>query len=217
MEEEKDKAVNNEMKEYLEGLDVAELGRLLDTPAFTGVVLQAAVHSQQLTEKLDQLLDVEFREMSPHERESINRLAKKLHQKYAPKQAESGWLKRHWKIIAAGARQFGGMESALVLGAHQKSEPGWPFKLQISSEQPVMETRLEFGLWGMDMVVKNISDPNAAAVLIQVKSTGQTVTLKPGEKQSLGDIDEFGLTDSSDKDAIAGVLDNRLEVRTQTA
>ncbi len=192
-----------ETREFLEGLQPAELRRLLDTPAFSGQVLEAAAESEQVSHTVDGVLDAEFQEMTPEQQERINRLASKIRERFARPQTgaeenpQESWIARRWRLIRAGTRQFGGAEPALVMGAHQKSEPGWPFELETGQPQ------LRFDLFGVDLVVSNLSSTDGRTVLIEVKESGKKISLRPGHKESLGDIDDFHLNDTSDKDAIA--------------
>lgn len=213
MENEKDiKAVDKETREFLEHLEPAELRRLLDTPVFSGTVLQHATQSERLSQAVDDALDAEFREMSPEQQKRINRLAARLAQKHAPAAApgpeKEGWLTRQWRLVAAGARRFGGAEPALVMAAHEKTEPGWPFELEMGA------ARLCFDVFGFDLVLSNNSAPGGPTVLVDMKS-GRSLLLAPGQKESLGDIEEFQLADTSDKDQITSALERQLEVRTQ--
>ena len=127
------------------------------------------------------------------------------------------WLGQ-WQIISAGARQFVRSEPALVMAAHQKGEPGWPFVVGNNSPVDQPDVRLQFDLWGFDLVVTNASIPNGPVVLIEINpGSGEVISLRPGEKRSLGDIEEFRLSDASDKDAIAKALNTALRVERQVS
>src|SRR5689334_1566229 len=70
MENEKDiKGVEKETREFLDGVTLTELRRLLDTTVFTGQVLEAASESERVSRAVDAVLDAEFQEMTPAQQE----------------------------------------------------------------------------------------------------------------------------------------------------
>ncbi|GEM_PF-4847988 len=71
------------VREFLESLSSGEIGVLMDTPKYAGVVFDHAEESVVITDKITQVLDEEYESMTPEERQHLDSMVERLKQKYA--------------------------------------------------------------------------------------------------------------------------------------
>ena len=200
MEAENDFAkTEQEVREFLEQLSLAELRRLLNTPILNVDVLAYAAESELLARRIDEALNAEYRQLSADKQQELDAHAAEMAERCGVNLTD---------VIPPWIHRTGNQDSdSIWMTAQQEAVAGWPLVLSMDVEGIGTPVELKFD-WHLSFVVVELLTSSDLQIKISIKlmDTERELQLTYGAKSILGAFEAFGLSEKSSHAQIVSAL-----------